>query len=307
MKTMVIVNPNAGPVLRRARNRLPPPGFAPADTEVLHPGDSAEARRLAFDAVSAGARTIVIVGGDGSVNAALPAVAGTGTALALVPTGSANDLARCHGIPRTHADAWALAASGPTRKVDLLLVNGRPVATAGGFGFPCDVACRANLLRRTHPIVSRLPGLRGSGVYLAAALSSTLHHVPEETTVTVSAEGFRYSGGFLWFLACNQGFLGRHFRVAPGARSDDGFMDFCVALEPGSRAAILNLVWKVIRGSHRGSPLARLGRARHARLHLSSPVTFFGDGEPLLVSDTFDLDVAPGALTLVSCNGTEHP
>jgi diacylglycerol kinase (ATP) len=307
MKTMVILNPNAGPALRRAGDGLPTAGFPPADTEVVHPADRAEARRLACEAVCAGARTIVIVGGDGSVNAALPAVAGTGTALALVPAGSANDLARCHAIPRSHADAWALAASGSTRKVDLLLVNGHPVATAGGFGFPCDVACRADELRRRHPAASRFPGLRGSGVYLAAALSSTFHHVPERNTVTVSAEGFSYAGGFLWFLACNQGFLGRHFRVAPGARSDDGFMDLCIALEPGSRPAVLNLVWEVIRGSHRGSPLSRLGRARHASLRLSGPVTFFGDGEPLFVADTFDLDVAPGALTLVTPNGTEHP
>jgi len=59
----------------------------------------AEGERQAARAVADGAAAVVAVGGDGTVHAALQAVAGTTTALAVVPAGTGNDLVRALGIP----------------------------------------------------------------------------------------------------------------------------------------------------------------------------------------------------------------
>lgn len=45
------------------------------------------------------ATAVVVAGGDGSVNAAAPALFRTGLALGILPTGTANDLARTLGLP----------------------------------------------------------------------------------------------------------------------------------------------------------------------------------------------------------------
>ena len=97
----LIVNPNAG------RGRV---GRAlPAVEEALrcHGFDyrldlttgTGDATRLARDALERGERFLVAVGGDGTVNEVVNGIAGSPTALALIPGGLANVLARSLGIP----------------------------------------------------------------------------------------------------------------------------------------------------------------------------------------------------------------
>src|SRR6478752_6824846 len=61
---------------------------------------ASQAEDLAVQAVSDGIPVLVAVGGDGMVHTAIQALAGTSTALAVVPCGTGNDFARSLGIPR---------------------------------------------------------------------------------------------------------------------------------------------------------------------------------------------------------------
>ena len=56
---------------------------------------------LAAEAVSGGARRLVVVGGDGSVNEVVNGIADTpGVELAVIPRGTGWDFVRTYGIPR---------------------------------------------------------------------------------------------------------------------------------------------------------------------------------------------------------------
>ncbi len=306
METMVIINPHAGCGNRRSLHGFIPSEFRTPGTRIAGSESRKEALLLARDAIAAGARTIVVAGGDGSINSILPAVAGSGAALAVIPTGSANDFARCHGIHCTVPAASWLDASRTTRTVDILRVNGIPFATTGGIGFACDVAFRANGISARHGLLRRVPGFRRSGVYVAALLDA-LRMVPgRHTEMLLTAEGFTYGGDFLWLLASNQACLGGRFMVAPGAKPDDGMLDICIARNLTSRFQILRLAHKVTRGSHVSSPAIRMGRARCVRIAVDRRVSFFGDGEPLVESDTFDIEVVPKALKVVASSGRKQ-
>ena len=50
-------------------------------------------------AAAADGRTIIVAGGDGTVNCVLNAVNGFRVCLGVVPVGSGNDFARCLGLP----------------------------------------------------------------------------------------------------------------------------------------------------------------------------------------------------------------
>jgi diacylglycerol kinase family enzyme len=68
---------------------------------------------------------LIVIGGDGTILAAAEAFLGTKTALAIVPGGTVNQLARDLGIPLDPAGAVAALASGALRAIDVGMVNGR--------------------------------------------------------------------------------------------------------------------------------------------------------------------------------------
>jgi diacylglycerol kinase family enzyme len=96
---------------------------AEAEVVTVEPGCDLcdEVRR----AVRRGARVAVAAGGDGTVNAVASIVAGTDTALGVLPLGTLNHFAKDLGMPLTLAEAVAVIARGEVRRVDVGEVNGR--------------------------------------------------------------------------------------------------------------------------------------------------------------------------------------
>src|SRR5690554_6772059 len=99
---------------------------------------------------------LVVVGGDGMVNLATNALAGTRVALGIVPSGTGNDMARGLGIPIGNAEAAIRALTDalgrPPRIIDAGLVrNGdgekSRFACVLSAGFDAVVSERANHMR----------------------------------------------------------------------------------------------------------------------------------------------------------------
>ena len=104
-------------------------------------------------AVRAGVDALVVIGGDGMVNLAVNAVAGTGTPLGIVAAGTGNDVARELGLPLTVVDGATAVLeaveNGGRRTVDAArcrLDGGAVRWFAGvlGAGFDAKVNERAN-------------------------------------------------------------------------------------------------------------------------------------------------------------------
>lgn len=69
-------------------------------------------------------RPVVIVGGgDGSVNHALPSLLKTGLPLLLLPLGTANNLARTLAVPTTIPEALSLLITGGVKRLDVGIVR----------------------------------------------------------------------------------------------------------------------------------------------------------------------------------------
>lgn len=84
--------------------------------------------------------TVVVGGGDGSVNCAAQAFAGTDKTLGVLPCGTMNLFARDLGMPQDPlAAAQCLAQTAP-RLIDLGSVNGRPFHSLSGLGFFSQMA-----------------------------------------------------------------------------------------------------------------------------------------------------------------------
>jgi diacylglycerol kinase family enzyme len=102
-------------------------GSADAAREALESAGSFEIRDTAADslaqavrdAVSSGAKRVLVCGGDGTIACAADVLAGTDVELAVVPGGTLNHFAKDHAIPIDAADAVAAAAGEQTGAVDV--------------------------------------------------------------------------------------------------------------------------------------------------------------------------------------------
>ncbi|MFL1874276.1 lipid kinase [Hansschlegelia beijingensis] len=83
---------------------------------------------------------IVVGGGDGSMNAAARGVVDAGRPLGIVPTGTANDLARTLDIPADIPEACRIIAEGEVRRIDLGEVNGRLFFNVASIGLSAELA-----------------------------------------------------------------------------------------------------------------------------------------------------------------------
>lgn len=105
---------------------------APAHVIVTRSGD--ELVPLARRAVGEGNARVAAGGGDGTVSAVAGAVAGTNTALGVLPMGTLNHFAKDAGIPLDLEDAIRNFFVGRVAKVDVGEVNGRVFVNNSGVG-----------------------------------------------------------------------------------------------------------------------------------------------------------------------------
>jgi len=82
-----------------------------------------------------GADVLFVWGGDGTVQRCIDAVAGTDTAVAILPAGTANLLAANLGVPHDLAEAVLVGLHGDRRRLDTGSVNGERFTAMAGAGF----------------------------------------------------------------------------------------------------------------------------------------------------------------------------
>ncbi|HEY1335338.1 MAG TPA: lipid kinase [Myxococcaceae bacterium] len=109
-----------------------------------------------------GVDRIVVGGGDGTLNLALQTIVETGLPLAILPLGTANNLARTLGIPNDLAGACEVAAHGHRRRIDLGWVNGRYFFTTASIGLSVRITeeLSAESKRRWGPVAYALAALQ---------------------------------------------------------------------------------------------------------------------------------------------------
>jgi diacylglycerol kinase (ATP) len=260
-------------------------GFAP---EVLPATSGPDAERQAAKAVAEGTRAVVAVGGDGTVHAALQAVAGTTTPLAVVPAGTGNDLVLALGAPRDPLAAARAAAedlsAGMTRRVDAGRTGDRWWATVLCCGFDSAVTDRANRLRWP----------RGRRRYDVAVLAELGRLRPRELTLVLDGES--QSLPITMVAVGNTAWYGGGMKICPGADPADGRFDVTV-VGATSRLELMRTKPRLTDGTHVDHPSVSVFRA--ARVELSSPgVTTYADGEPVALLPAV-AECIPGALTVV--------
>ena len=126
-----------------------------------------DATRLAAQSVNDGAETVIVCGGDGTINEAAQSLVGTETALAVWPCGTANVLAREMRLPCDENALSELIAGRSARTISV----GRAVKPGDDwqryFLLMAGIGLDATIVNGVDLGLKRLIG---AGAYLAAGL-----------------------------------------------------------------------------------------------------------------------------------------
>ena len=244
------------------------------------------AREIALAAVARGISTIAAWGGDGTMNEVATALAFKDVALALVPSGSGNGLARDLRIPFDAAAALDVAFNGSRRVIDAGEIDGRFFFNMAGIGLDARVAHRfaVNGLEK-----------RGFSRYLAITIRELSGYEPDILTVTTPMAST--SGSLLLVAIANGRQYGNGATIAPHALLDDGRLDVVTVTARPLVRACLELPF-VFMGK-----IDRVGGVTMAKtesVHITSPhpVVYHLDGEPIAGTLRISAKVRPRALTI---------
>lgn len=143
VRLLMVVNAFASSVTARNRVIVHRALSQEHEVDAVETNRRGHATRFAQDAARRGLDAVVAFGGDGTLNEVATGLAGSETALAVLPGGSTNVFARTIGLPNdpvkaVHRTVEALKA-GSVQRVGLGRVNGRYFCFHTGIGFDAAV------------------------------------------------------------------------------------------------------------------------------------------------------------------------
>ena len=279
----VIVNPASGE--GRARRHWPALARALAAAgvrfEAVHSEFAGHAEPLAQDALAAGYRRLLAVGGDGSIHELVNGVFASRSVdprdliVGVAPLGSGNDFARAHGIPARPTDMARLVLEGRSRLHDV----GRLVPEGPDGPLPQQARCFVNVAGAgidghvLESLPARVPKRLG---YLVAALRSLPRFRPPQFALEV--DGRQHSARLLLALVAISPYCGGGMRFAPQAVMDDGLADL-VTVDPVSLPRALLGIRRLFDGRFLQEPYAHHQLAASLRIAADVPVPLQADGQ----------------------------
>jgi YegS/Rv2252/BmrU family lipid kinase len=211
---------------------------------------------------------VVICGGDGTINYVVNQMRekDINPLIGVIPAGTANDFAGALGMPKDYVKAARKIAQGKECHVDCGEVNGRYFVNVLSFGV---------LTTTSQQTSDKAKHRYGKLAYLWVGLKDlvTMHGIK----LKVKVDNEIFDANALMFLVFNGETAGR-FRLARGAKVDDGLFDILVLEKRNPVVACVNMVRHLFRG-----------KPRAVRQLRSSLIEIYAEGQ-----ERTDVDGQPG-------------
>lgn len=239
----------------------------------------------ANDAVGSAPELLVVAGGDGSLACVAAPAARAGIPFAVIPTGTANDLARELEIPLDPKEACELAATGAhVRRLDVGRMGERPFLNVASTGLPPAAAEHADGLKEKL----------GPLAYAVGAARAGMKEEPIECTVRCDGKEIHTGEAWQVSVACSGAFGG-------GSSLDTDLSDQrldVVVIEAGSRLKLAHHAYGMRRGGIEEQEGVTNVRCAEAEVELSGVVPWNVDGE-LIEAGSSAFHVDPDAVDAV--------
>jgi diacylglycerol kinase (ATP) len=295
--TVFVVNPasGSGKTGRLWPEMLERAGARGLRGETLLTERRGHASSLAEEAVANGARVVVVVGGDGTVNEAvngLRRARSESVELAILPRGTGDDFARTFGIPTAFDRALEIAANGRARTIDVgrahyVSLEGpeqeRFFVNFAGAGISGAIAKRG-------AATSRRLGARLAYFWATIAVFARW----KSSEMTLEIDGEPRVEQLYEVIVANGAYVAGGMRMAPDASPDDGLFE-TVLIGDFTKAEFVATFPKIYRGTHVGHRKVEIVRGSSVSVDAAVPLPVVLDGEqPGTTPARFE--IVPGAL-----------
>jgi YegS/Rv2252/BmrU family lipid kinase len=288
MKTAALIfNPRAGSWQTAQRiaaiqYALGDAGFQAEPLPTDAPGHAAE---LAREAATGGAEVVFTHGGDGTLREAAAGLLGSETAIAPIPGGTVNVIAKALGLPldpiraaRSMADTEVIEADVGLCGEDIFLMQ----ASAG---------LDAHVMGRLEP------GLKRHFGKAAVALSGLMHFTTYDyPTIDLVADARRLTATLV--VICNLPYYAGSWQMAPGASVSDQILDLVIFRGKGG-IQTLAFARDFVLGRHLERQDVELVRVEAVELKGSKGVEVQLDGDTLPIQLPVTITVHPERIRLL--------
>jgi diacylglycerol kinase (ATP) len=235
-----------------------------------------------------GAVDLVIVGGgDGTLNDAIPALIETQLPLGILPLGTANDLARTLSIPFDPQAACAVVAAGAERTIDIGEANGVYFYNVASMGLSVDI---------THELNPEAKKKYGVFAYLWAAIRVTFRARPFHAEIRTATETFHVKT--VQIAVGNGRHYGGGMTVMEAAAIDDGQLDL-YSVEVKHWWQVFLLTPAIMRGALEASTWVRTLHGQEFEVVTRRPKAINTDGE-LSTATPVKFRVLPRAIRVIA-------
>ncbi len=278
MKATLIFNPAAGNPTTSAVQLVELLGhlqLQKIETQVVLVQPEMHLSAVARSAVRAGAKMVIVSGGDGTIENVALGLVGSQTTLGIIPTGSRNNLARSLNIPTDNlALAGALLRNGRRLKIDVGLIRHRK--TSRGF-------LEAGIIGLASALYSSADDFQhGDYAKITEFISTLVAATPSEIRLRLDHRRKEIVTNAHLVLVANMPLIGANFQITPDVVFDDRRLDVFVYSDLNKR----DLIGQAMQ-SPDSVPDARIQRYRAKTIsittHPAMPV--MADGVSLGVGD----------------------
>jgi diacylglycerol kinase (ATP) len=273
IRVKLIANPGAGIAAEAADNLKLVAGYLKMNglkADVVRAKPKTKATPLARQAVKDGYKIVIVMGGDGTVEAVMRGVIGSKARLGIVPAGMENNIAKSLGIPANLKAACALIASGNTCRLDV-----GQVKTGKGKWLSFFEMAGVGLSSDLVP-----DGTRAVGGESSAPLDATPAAIQEETKpkVFLNLDDERIiKVESMLVMVTNTAVFGKKFLVTPNASLKDGFLDISV-FQGFGKDDLRGYYASMMAGGYSGNGKVRRYQARKLKVKSSPKMKVIADG-----------------------------
>jgi diacylglycerol kinase family enzyme len=270
------------------------------DVQVVETNERGHATRFAQDAAARGLDAVVGFGGDGTLNEIATGLAGSDTALAMLPGGSTNVFVRTLGIANDPMVALTQLMAGIDRneieRVSLGQANGRYFTFHAGIGY--DAAVVEQVERR-----SSLKRLVGQPLFAYSALHSWFKSYDRKYPhFTMSIDGRAIPNGFFSVVLNTNPytFVGKHpIHLSSAASLEKKLV--VVTFRKMTTPLMLKTLYSALRrgGLETSSGIDIATDVEHVKIEFPAPFPYQLDGDYLGDTTSIDIKHCPEALRLV--------
>ncbi|MGB3463901.1 MAG: diacylglycerol kinase family protein [Cyclobacteriaceae bacterium] len=224
--------------------------------------------------------SLVIIGGDGTINEVINAMPDASVPIGIIPAGTGNDFVKTIDTGKSEKERFDTAIYGEPVNIDAGICNGRKFLNGVGIGFDGQIVAA---------MMNKKKLLSGQAAYYYEVLRilSTYREKPFE----FSMDGKNHRENLILLTIANGTTFGGGFKLTPYADIADGKLDICEIGKISPISRYLNVL-KLQNGTHDRLKAVRMHQVESIEIKENPVLNAHIDGE-YLGHPPFKIEVLP--------------